>query len=79
MLTAGGVLFFTKSGVVESVARLFGQTEDQADISTDVVKAYGPLFYHLLGLLAVGVLLSVVLRRCKEQTPYAAERQKLSG
>ena len=55
--------------------QLFGQTGEQADMLSDLIKAYGPVFYHLVLLLAAGVLLSVAIRR---STPvYAAERQKL--
>ncbi len=79
MLATGCVLFFTTSDMVEMVAKLLGCTDDQGEITADVVKAYGPMFYHLVGLLVVGVLLSVVLRRCKDDVPYATERQKLSG
>ena len=75
MLATGVVLFSTKSGVVEAVGKLFGKSSDHAETLSDVVKAYGPMFYHLVLLLAAGVLLAVVLR--KSDPPYAGERQKL--
>jgi len=74
-LASGAILWASTSGCVEFVAKTFGSTKDDAAAFADLVKAYGPMFYHLLMLLGISVMLSVALRKC--EPPYAEERQKL--
>ena len=76
-LLSGVILWTSRSGSVEFIARIFGSSKDHAATLSDVIKAYGPMFYHLLMLLGVSALLSVALR--KSDPPYADERQKLFG
>ena len=77
MISGAVVIFSTTSGAIKGMGELLGQTPEQADILSDVVTAYGPMFFHFVFLLGTGVLLSVILRG--SQPPYAVERQKLLG
>jgi len=76
-LAAGLVFWAGASDLVESVGKLLGKTSQEAEVLSDLVKAYGPMFYYLMLLLAAGVMMSVALR--KGPNVYAEQRQKLFG
>jgi len=75
VLGAGAVFWAAQSGLVEGVGRLLGRSDEQAETLADVVKAYGPGFYHFVLLFAAAVVLAVALR--KTDVPYARQRQRL--
>ena len=74
-LLSGAVFWLTRSDLVGSLARAIGQTKQEAEITADVVSAYGPFFCHVLLLFVAGVLLSAALRT--RRTAYGENRQGL--
>ncbi len=75
MMLAGPMVWLNGTATFSVVARLTGHSSDTAEHWANVFEAYGPDFYFFLLLLAVGVVLSVALR--KHPDPYADERQRL--
>jgi len=73
---AAMAMWCTNAGLVVSVGRLLGCSGQQAETLADVVDAYGPIFWHLMLLLAAAVLLSVSIRR--SCPAYAQARRKLT-
>jgi len=75
MIAAGMLVWLSGTQTLEIFARLFGATKHTDSYWSDVVKAYGPTFWHFVLVGVVAVTLSAALRN--SEPAYAGTRRKL--